>query len=132
MREKINLGIKPIKLNMGYSGNHGPDKKTPQYYFQKLISQNIVYAAYHEPKTVTEIAETNTPFHTLQKNEQVNLVEQLIERLSERKRMIVQLRDIEGESYKAIAQALNVSESQVKTDLFRARQELKQHYNNIN
>ena len=83
-------------------------------------------------ETVTDIAETSTPFHTLQKNEQVNLVEQLIERLSERKHILIQLRDIEGESYKAIAQVLNVSESQVKTDLFRARQELKQCYNNIN
>lgn len=83
-------------------------------------------------ETVADIAETNTPFHLLQKNEQMNLVEQLIEKLSERKRMIVQLRDIEGENYKTIAQILNISESQVKTELFRARQELKQCYNNIN
>jgi RNA polymerase sigma-70 factor (ECF subfamily) len=83
-------------------------------------------------ETVVDIAETNTPFHTMQKNEQMNLVDRLIEKLSERKRMIIQLRDIEGESYKAIALTLNIPESQVKTDLFRARQELKQHYNNIN
>jgi RNA polymerase sigma-70 factor (ECF subfamily) len=83
-------------------------------------------------ETVADIVETNTPFHTMQKNEQMNLVDRLIEKLSERKRMIVQLRDIEGESYKAIALTLNIPESQVKTDLFRARQELKQHYNNIN
>jgi RNA polymerase sigma-70 factor (ECF subfamily) len=82
-------------------------------------------------ETVSDIAETDTPFHTMQKNEQLNLVEQLIERLPERKRLLIHLRDIEGESYKRIAEILSITESLVKTDLFRARQELKQYYKNI-
>jgi len=82
-------------------------------------------------ENVPEIAETDTPFHTMQKNEQLNLVEQLIEKLPEQKRLLIQLRDIEGESYKRIAEMLNISESVVKTNLFRVRQELKQFYKNI-
>ena len=54
--EKWALGVKPVKLYMGMSGN-APDGKDTSYYLAKLISQNIAYAAYHEPKTITEIAE---------------------------------------------------------------------------
>jgi RNA polymerase sigma-70 factor (ECF subfamily) len=82
-------------------------------------------------ETVSEIAETETPFYTMEKNEKLNLVERLIAKLPERKRILIQLRDIEGESYKRIAEMLNITESLVKTDLFRARQELKQYYKNI-
>jgi RNA polymerase sigma factor (sigma-70 family) len=57
MREKINLGMKPVELNVGMSGRTSPDGKGPHNYFTKLISQNIAYAAYHEPKTIIEIAE---------------------------------------------------------------------------
>ena len=58
MNEKINLGIKPIKFkSMGHNGNPSPDGKDTAYYLSKLISQNIAYAAYREPKTITEIAE---------------------------------------------------------------------------
>ena len=58
MREKINLGIKPIKFtSMGHNGNPAPGNKDTAYYLAKLISQNIAYAAYWEPKTITEIAE---------------------------------------------------------------------------
>jgi len=57
MREKGTLGFNPVKLDIGYSGNPNPDGYGPSYYFKKLISQNIAYAAYHEPKTITEIAE---------------------------------------------------------------------------
>jgi RNA polymerase sigma factor (sigma-70 family) len=57
MNKKGTLGMKPIKMSMGHSGNSGPDGKDTSYYLQKLISQNIAYAAYHEPKTITEIAE---------------------------------------------------------------------------
>ena len=58
MREKGTLGMNPIKFSwMGMSGNSGPEDKNTAYYLKKLISQNIAYAAYHEPKTITEIAQ---------------------------------------------------------------------------
>ena len=57
MREKGTLGINPVNMNMGMSGTPAPDGKCPSDYFTKLISQNIAYAAYHEPKSITEIAE---------------------------------------------------------------------------
>ena len=78
-----------------------------------------------------EIVETNTPLQLLQQDEQMRLVEKLIARLPEEKRILIQLRDIEGESYKTIAEQLGLTESQVKTNLHRVRQELKQFYKKI-
>ena len=40
----------------------------------------------------------------------------------------MKLSDIEGESYKEIAKILNLTEEQVKVNLFRARQKVKQRY----
>jgi len=57
MDNKVTLGMKPVKLSIGMSGRVNPDNKGPNYYFTKLISQNIAYAAYWEPKSITEIAE---------------------------------------------------------------------------
>jgi RNA polymerase sigma-70 factor (ECF subfamily) len=40
----------------------------------------------------------------------------------------MQLRDFEGKSYKEIAAIMNISEEQVKVNIFRARQTIKQKY----
>ena len=45
--------------------------------------------------------------------------------------MVMQLRDIEGESYKKIAQILDLTEEQVKVYLFRARQKVRLRYKEI-
>ena len=41
----------------------------------------------------------------------------------------MQLRDFEGKSYKEIAQVLDITEDQVKVNIFRARQTIKQRFN---
>ncbi len=40
----------------------------------------------------------------------------------------MQLRDFENKSYKEIATILDISEEQVKVNIFRARQAIKQKY----
>lgn len=49
-----------------------------------------------------------------------------INALPEKQRTILQLRDIEGKSYKEIATVLSITESDVKVTLYRARNELKE------
>ena len=56
----------------------------------------------------------------------------LVNELPEKQRTIVQLRDIEGKSYKEIADVLGITEEQVKVNLFRARQRIKLKYSEIN
>ena len=48
-------------------------------------------------------------------------LDQAMQRLPETQKAILQLRDIDGYSYKEIAEVLNISEQQVQVYLFRAR-----------
>jgi len=61
----------------------------------------------------------------LENEEHLLLLENFIRRLSEKQRTIFQLREVEELNYKQIAEVMNISEEQVKVNLFRVRQKLK-------
>jgi RNA polymerase sigma-70 factor (ECF subfamily) len=67
----------------------------------------------------------------LEKEEQAVLIETQIARLPEKQRTIFQLREVEGMSYKEIAEIIGISEDQVKITLFRIRQKLKNYFEKI-
>jgi RNA polymerase sigma-70 factor (ECF subfamily) len=60
--------------------------------------------------------------------DRLQLIRRLIDSLPEKQRTVMTLRETEGKSYKEIAEAMNISEEQVKVNLFRARQTIKQKY----
>ena len=84
---------------------------------QKMEAQNLQLTS-----EVREMPDTLTPYDRLAQNEQMQLVHRLVNELPERQRTIMQLRDVEGKSYKEIADILQITEEQVKVTLFRARQ----------
>jgi RNA polymerase sigma-70 factor (ECF subfamily) len=53
-------------------------------------------------------------------------IRQLMQQLPEAQRSVMHLRDIEGQSYQEIADALDLSMAQVKTNLHRARKQIRQ------
>ena len=59
------------------------------------------------------------------------LIHRLMSKLPEKQLLIMQLRDVECKSYKEIAAVLNLTEEQVKVNLFRARQKVKQTFIDI-
>lgn len=61
--------------------------------------------------------------------DRVRLVRQLINSLPEKQRTCMQLRDVEGKTYKEIADILGITEQQVKINIFRARQAIRQKFN---
>ena len=61
----------------------------------------------------------------LEAREQLSLVRQIMDELPEVQRTIMQLRDIEGRTYQEIAEAMDISETQVKVYLHRARTKVK-------
>lgn len=67
-----------------------------------------------------------SPDAGMMKNEAHRFMADAINALPEKQRSIIQLRDIEEKSYKEIAQILNITESDVKVTLFRARTTLKE------
>lgn len=68
------------------------------------------------------------PYEKLEQKERLMWVHKLMEELPDKQRKIIQMRDIEEKSYKEIAQALDITEEQVKINLFRARQKVKQGF----
>ena len=60
--------------------------------------------------------------------DRIQLVRQLISQLPEKQRSCMQLRDMEGKSYKDIATILDITEEQVKINIFRARQTIREKF----
>lgn len=69
-----------------------------------------------------------SPDQQLIKSESTSLIERIVDSLPEKQRTVMQLRDIEGKTYKEIADILNISEPDVKVTLFRARKQVKETY----
>ncbi len=66
-----------------------------------------------------------TAFNKLEATERYTLLYNCIDQLPEKQKMVFQLREIEGMSYREIADTLQMSEEMVKVSLFRARGRLK-------
>ena len=79
----------------------------------------------------TDVAHTNTPAEKIIMNDRIETVRKLINQLPEKQRSAMQLRDIEGKSYRDIAQILQMTEDQVKVNIFRARQTVKQRFKEV-
>lgn len=78
-----------------------------------------------------QASDASSPYERLVTKERMKLIHRLMTELPEKQRQIMQLRDIEDKSYKEIAVALNLTEEQVKVNLFRARQKVKQKFIDI-
>ena len=72
-----------------------------------------------------------TPLMQVAQDDRRTWVMELFRQLPEKQKTIMQLRDIEGKSYKEIAQVLDITEEQVKVTLFRARQHIRQAFEKI-
>lgn len=72
-----------------------------------------------------------TPYEDLDARQRLEIVRKLIDGLPETQRTIMELRDVEGKSYREIGQVTGLSEEQVKVYLFRARQKVKVQFSKI-
>lgn len=68
---------------------------------------------------------TTTPLEEVEQLDTMTQIQQLIATLPENQRMVIHLREIEQLSYQEICELLDMPMSQVKTNLFRARNKLK-------
>ena len=75
--------------------------------------------------------DASSPYDRLVNKERLKLVHRLVGELPEKQRLIMQLRVVEGKSFKVKAAALRLTEEQVKANLFRARHKVKQKFIDI-
>ena len=71
---------------------------------------------------------SSNPEEQAMQQDKLMLIRRLINDLPEKQRSAMQLRDFEGKSYKEIAQIMDISEEQVKINIFRARQTIRQKF----
>ncbi len=93
---------------------------------QKKEAQNVELTP-----EVQQTPDASSPYDQLVTDESLKLVHRLIGKLPEKQRTVLQLRDMEGKSYKEISEVLDLPEEQIKINLFRARQKIKQWYTEI-
>lgn len=96
--------------------------------FEKRDNQ---HESLDEDNTEMPLAASSTPYEQMIERDRINLVRQLVNSLPEKQRSCMQLRDFEGKAYKEIANILSISEEQVKVNIFRARQAIKQQYQKL-
>jgi len=92
---------------------------------RKMENQNQSLADEHD---APDQSYSSNPEEQAMQQDRIQLVRRLIDNLPEKQRSVMQLRDIEGKSYKEIAQVLDISEEQVKINIFRARQTIRQKF----
>lgn len=91
---------------------------------KKMENQN---GSLEDVKTERPDATSNPSERMIQKDK-LDIVKRMIDELPEKQRSCIQLRDIEGKAYKDIALILGITEEQVKINIFRARQTIKQRF----
>ena len=88
---------------------------------KKRERQNITLEEdLHEQEDVS-----SQPDRLIESKERFGFLTALINELPEKQRTAIQLRDVEGRSYKEISDIMQITESDVKVNIFRARQKLK-------
>lgn len=92
---------------------------------RRMDNQAQTLDAAYDPKD-QEVA--SNPEEQAIQSDRVRLVRQMISQLPEKQRSCMQLRDMEGKSYKDIATILDITEEQVKVNIFRARQTIREKF----
>jgi RNA polymerase sigma-70 factor (ECF subfamily) len=95
----------------------------------KIRSKNYQHLSLdHVSETVEE---NGSPYEHTAQDDTLSHVHKLMEALPEKQKMVMHLRDIEGRDYQEIAEILEISLSQVKVSLFRARKKIRTQLLNI-
>jgi len=81
-----------------------------------------------EESNIEKADRAYNPYEQMLQKDRIELVRRIINSLPEKQKSCMQLRDFEGKAYKEIAQVLDITEEQVKINIFRARQTIKQKF----
>jgi len=104
---------------MKLTKNHAIDKMRSAW--QRMSSLETTVAA-------SLSANAPSPMAAAEQSDTLAHIAQLMLQLPEKQRMVMHLRDIEGLSYQEITDVLDMPMSQVKVNLFRARNQIRTLY----
>ena len=75
--------------------------------------------------------DAHSPLDSVELSESMKRISELMASLPEKQRQVMHLRDVEGYSYQEIADILELDMNQVKVNLFRARQSVREQLQKI-
>jgi RNA polymerase sigma-70 factor (ECF subfamily) len=101
--------------------------KSKSYLFTVAYNQMIDHLRKAKRVYLKEEFKEETKVYDRQINNAKAVLHEALARLSETQRSLVMLKDYEGYSYAEIGEIMNLSESQVKVYLHRARVQLKEY-----
>jgi RNA polymerase sigma-70 factor (ECF subfamily) len=84
-----------------------------------------------DEKHIEQADSSFNPYERTLQQDRINTVKKLVDKLPEKQRSCMQLRDFEGKPYKEIAHILGITEEQVKVNIFRARQAIKLQFQKL-
>jgi RNA polymerase sigma factor (sigma-70 family) len=76
--------------------------------------------------------ESLTPYERTELNENMQQINQLMTALPDKQRQVMHLRDVEGYSYNEICEIMELDMNQVKVNLFRARNAVRERLLKLN
>jgi len=102
--------------------------------YRIAINTAISWKRKHRPRLhpttvgqdVVDAAESNRPEHALERAEEETRIQQALSQLSAEHRAVLILKDIEGQRYEEMAEALGVPVGTIRSRLHRARLELRE------
>ena len=80
------------------------------------------------PEASASLISNEDPHRKAVNSDRMAQLESIINTLPENQKLCLQLRDFEEKNYKEIAELLQMTEQQVKTNIFRARQTIKNRF----
>jgi len=106
-------------------------EKVKSYLFTACYHTLIDYTRKHKKVVKMEDSYTSKLSHSEQYTDLKEVLEKAVLLLPEKQRSAILLRDYEGYSYREIGEIMQITESQVKVNIFRARKFLQNHLKSI-
>lgn len=78
--------------------------------------------------TTSQPQQVENPYSAIYAKEDLQRIDSLMAQLPEKQRLCMQFRDFEGRNYKEIANIMQITEDQVKINIFRARKFVKDQF----
>jgi len=101
--------------------------KVKTYLFTSAYHTMIDYIRKEKRYSSADPSEMSEPSHSRQYSDLGEVLERAVQNLPDDQKAVVMLRDYEGYSYKEIAEITDLTESQVKVYIYRARVYLKDY-----
>jgi RNA polymerase sigma-70 factor (ECF subfamily) len=98
--------------------------------FMYKVAYNNMIDEFRKNKRVVSMnaVNENRHFHQEHYSGATEVIKMAVNRLPENQKTVIILRDYEGYDYKTIGEITGMSEAQVKINIFRARQTLKEYF----